>query len=130
MRKQEKEPFHTKAPAQMSDKEVDVYLNRMGCMSKLPLLVNNLEYNFIVMSTAFGDGVYEVLLDGKSIGEFGVGSGLLSLIPIEYLQKQKKTFHIKKDWLICNLSFSAMRSTKDGDLVLMTNKGQLEILTA
>lgn len=41
-------------------------------------------------TTAYGDGSYDVIKRGQSIGEFGVDAGLFAIIPADFIKKHCK----------------------------------------
>lgn len=77
-----------------------------------------LTYNGIdifTCATAYGDGEYPVIQDGKEIGSFGVDAGMTALIPLE-LAKTWPEYENKKD------SYVLIKLNKDFEIEVFGDK--------
>lgn len=63
-------------------------------------ILNYKGINIFTCATAFGDGYYPVIKDGKEFGNFGVDAGMTALIPLELAKTWPKYKENKKSYVL------------------------------
>lgn len=82
-----------------------------------------------LFGTAYGDGVYPLVVDGKMVDELGVDAGMLSVIPMNLVRKRSNGWSKSKQFGVNNFTIDvkdAKISVKNGDFTL----GDIKIYTS
>jgi hypothetical protein len=89
--------------------------------------IDGKEYKFWIISTAFGDGVFNLTKDGVAINtELGVDAGLLSVIPLNVLDAWGGT----EDHLGATVELKkAVLKANDGNFTLQSPTGEFQVIT-
>jgi len=81
-----------------------------------PIYVTIGEYEIFCWGTAYGDGCYPVS-DGSNSGNAGVDAGMLSVVPMEFIEENNLDFG-KENGVIVTLEKNSIPYVNDGNLTL------------